>query len=89
MSKLLEAAIDAEDCHKELDQENKSKRIRASAPSASKGKKKEEGFNIQTSKTRRKAQDPKDEAAKKEEYERRKNAKYSFGENIEDIFKTL
>ncbi|XXG41707.1 hypothetical protein AAC387_Pa01g2119 [Persea americana] len=89
MSKLLEATIDAEEYHKEFDQKNKSKRIQASAPSASKGKKKEEVFNIQTSKTPRKAQDPKDEAARKEEYGRRKNAKYSFDENIEDIFKTL
>ena len=40
MSKLQEATIDAEDCHKELDQKNKSKRIQASTPSASKGKKK-------------------------------------------------
>ncbi|KAJ8635709.1 hypothetical protein MRB53_009976 [Persea americana] len=74
MSELLEAAIDAENCRKELDQKNKSQRIQASAPSASKGKKKEHVFNIQTSKALRKAQDPKDEAARKEEYER-KNAK--------------
>ena len=87
--KLLEAAIDAKDCQKELDQKNMSKRIQASTSSASKGKKKEEVFNIQTSKAPRKAQDPKHEAAKKEEYERRKNAKYSFDENIEDTFKTL
>ncbi|XXG56108.1 hypothetical protein AAC387_Pa03g3610 [Persea americana] len=85
MSKLLEAAIDAEDCRKELDQKNKSQRIQASAPSASKGKKKEEVFNIEASKAPRKAQDPEDEAARKEEYEMRKNAKYFF----DDIFKTL
>lgn len=46
MSKLLEAAIDAKDCHKELDQKNKSKRIEASAPSTNKIKKREI-FNIQ------------------------------------------
>ena len=54
MSKLLEAAINAEDSYKKLDQKNESKEIQASAPSASKGKKKEEVFNIQTSKTPRK-----------------------------------
>ena len=32
---------------------------------------------------------PKDEVARKEEHEWRKNAKYSFDENIEDIFITL
>ena len=89
MSKLLEAAIDVDDCHKELDQKKNSKRIQASAPSASKGKKKEEVFNVQTSKTPRKEQDPKDEVARKEEYERGKNAKYSFDDNIEDILRTL
>ena len=89
MFKLLEAAIDAEDCHKELDQKNKHKRIQTSAPFASKGKKKEEVFNIQTSKTPKKVEDPNDEAARKEEYERRKNAKYSFDENIEAICRTL
>ena len=89
MSKLLEAAIVAEDCHKELEHKYKSKRIQTSTPSASKGKKKEDVFIIQTLKTPRKAQDPKDEAARKEEYERRKNVKYSFDENIEDIFRTL
>ncbi|KAJ8633401.1 hypothetical protein MRB53_026737 [Persea americana] len=73
MSKLLEAAIVAEDCHKELEHKYKSKRIQTSTPSASKGKKKEDVFIIQTLKTPRKAQDPKDEAARKEEYERRKN----------------
>ncbi|KAJ8627547.1 hypothetical protein MRB53_020854 [Persea americana] len=89
MSKLLEASIDAEDCHKELDKKTKSKRIQAPTPSASKGKKNEEVFNIQTLKTSRKAQDSKDEVARKEEYERMANAKYSFDENIEDIFRTL
>ena len=62
MSKLLEAAIDAEDCRKELDQKDKSSRIQTPTPSTSNGKKKEEVFNIQTSKAPRKAQDPKDEA---------------------------
>ena len=61
MSKLLEAVIDAEDCSKELDQKDKSRRIQTLAPSTSKGKKKEEVFNIQTLKAPRKAQHPKDE----------------------------
>ena len=49
----------------------------------------DEVFNIQTSKVARKAHDPKDEAARKEEYERRKKIKYSFDENVEEIFRTL
>ena len=73
LSKLLEANIDAEDCQKELDQKNKSKRIQTSTPFISKGEEKEEVLNIP-----KKAEDPKDEVARKEEYERRKNAKYSF-----------
>ena len=71
---ILEVAIDVENCHKELDKKNKSQRIQAFAPSASKRKKKKEVFNIQISKAHTNVQDPKDEAARKEEYERTKNA---------------
>ena len=89
MSKLLEGAIDAEDCRKELDQKDRSGRTQAPASSTTKGKKKQEVFNIQTSKAPRKAQDPEDEVARKEEYKRRKSIKYSFNENVEEIFNTL
>ena len=89
MFKLLEAAIDAEDCCKEHDQKDKSRRTQTPAPSTTKGKKKEEGFNIPTSKAPRKVQDLKDEVAGKEGYERKKSFKNSFNENVEEIFKTL
>lgn len=46
MSMLLESAIDAKECHKELDQKNKYKRIKASASFVFKVKKKEKVFNI-------------------------------------------
>ena len=42
-----------------------------------------------TSKAPKKVQDPKDEVARKEEHKRRKGIKYSFDENVEEIFKTL
>ncbi|KAJ8635688.1 hypothetical protein MRB53_009955 [Persea americana] len=64
MSELLEAAIDAEGCRKELDQKDKSRKTQTPAPSTSKGKKKDEVFNIHTSKAPKKAQDPMDEAAR-------------------------
>ncbi|XXG88395.1 hypothetical protein AAC387_Pa12g0609 [Persea americana] len=89
MSKLLEAAIDAEDCRNKLNQNDKSRRTQTPTPSTSKGKKKNEVFNIQTSKVPKKAQDHKDESARKEEYKRRKNIKYSFDENVKEIFRTL
>ena len=89
ISKLLKAAIDAEDCRKKLDQKDKSRRTQTSASSTTKRKKKDEVFNIQTFKAPRKVQDPKDEVAGKEEYERGKRIKYSFDKNVEEIFKTL
>ena len=66
-----------------------TRRTQTPVSSTAKGKKQDEVFNIQTSKALKKVQDPKDEAARKEEYERRKGIKYSFDENVEEIFKTL
>lgn len=49
----------------------------------------EEVFNIQTSKRHQKNQNVKDDSAWKNKYERRKNTKYLFKEDIELIFKSL
>ena len=81
ISKLLEATINAENYHKELDKKDKSRRTQTPAPSTSKGKKKEEVFNIHNSKAPRKAQDPKNEAAREGGIRK--------AENVEEIFKTL
>ncbi|KAJ8649064.1 hypothetical protein MRB53_002087 [Persea americana] len=71
ISKLLEAAIDAEDCRKELDQKDKSRRTQTPTPSTSKGKKKEEVFNIRLQRLPERRKILRMKPARKEEYERR------------------